>query len=194
MMQIQAGTYKGRKLLSPPPAAQTRPLTGLAKKSLFDTLSAWLEGGRIVDLYAGTGTIGLEALSRGAHCCYLAEKDPRVVARLKRNIAQLGLQQQTHIWVGDVERQLAGWMRSIEAPADVVFLDPPFAQAGRWQLDQKVPSLFSPIAEHLATDGVVVLRLPPKSEPPEVLGPLRLVRRRKKGSMGLFYLQKPEAP
>jgi 16S rRNA (guanine(966)-N(2))-methyltransferase RsmD len=193
-MQIQAGKFKGQKLLSPPSAAQTRPLTGLAKKSLFDTISAWLEGARVLDLYAGSGTMGLEALSRGADCCYLAEKDPKVVSRLKRNIQQLGLEDQAQIWVGDIHKHLSQWLRPLKSPLDLVFIDPPFAASGNWDLEEMGQALFAPVASHLAGDGLVVLRMPPKFELPERVGPLEVVRRRKKGSMGIFYLQKPGAP
>jgi 16S rRNA (guanine(966)-N(2))-methyltransferase RsmD len=194
MMQIQAGTFKGHKLLSPPGHAATRPLTGLAKKSLFDTLSAWLDAGRVVDLYAGTGTIGLEAISRGADYCWLAERDRHVVNRLRRNIAALGAQDRCEVWAGDVEKRLAGWLASLEAPVDVVFLDPPFAASQRWDLAEMTTSLFEPIAGSLAPDGIVVLRMGPKVEIPDRVGPLEVVRRRQSGSMSLFFLQLPGAP
>ncbi len=193
-MQIQAGKFKGQKLLSPPSSSQTRPLTGLAKKSLFDTISAWLEGARVLDLYAGTGTMGLEALSRGADRCYLAEKDPRVVSRLKRNIHQLDMEDRAEVWVGDIHKHLPQWLGALKSPMDLVFIDPPFAASGTWDLEEKVPALFAPVASHLAGDGLVVLRMPPRFELPEKVGPLEVVRRRRKGSMGLFYLQKPGAP
>jgi 16S rRNA (guanine966-N2)-methyltransferase len=194
MMQIQAGAFKGHKLLSPPSNAATRPLTGLAKKSLFDTLSAWLEAGRVVDLYAGTGTIGLEAISRGADYCWLAERDRHVANRLRRNIAALGAEDRCEIWTGDVEKHLVGWLDSLEAPVDVVFLDPPFADSKRWDLGEKVSSLFEPIARSLAPDGIVVWRTGPKVEAPDRVGPLEVVRRRRPGSMSLFFLQLPGAP
>ena len=85
-MRILAGEYKGRKLLPPPGRAQTRPITGSVKKSLFDMLGVRLVDAIVVDLYCGTGTIGLEALSRGAARCYFAERDRAVLERLRRNI------------------------------------------------------------------------------------------------------------
>ena len=78
---------KGRKIL-PPPEMTTRPMTSMVKKSLFSILTATgnLDGGVVLDLYAGTGTLGLESLSCGAKHCYFAERDRQAINRLKRNI------------------------------------------------------------------------------------------------------------
>ena len=68
-MQIMAGQFKGRKLLPPKGSKTTRPITGLARKSLFGILAPWLPEATVLDLFAGTGTIGIEALSHGAAMC-----------------------------------------------------------------------------------------------------------------------------
>ena len=85
-MRILSGMYKGHRLLSPPPGRATQPVTGRVKKSLFVMLGGRLEGAAVVDLYCGTCSMGLEALSRGARACWFAERDRRTVARLRRNI------------------------------------------------------------------------------------------------------------
>ena len=78
-MQILAGAHKGRKLLSPPRGSEGRPITSMAKKSLFDMLGGRLAGATVVDLYCATGTMGLEALSRGAARCYFADREARLL-------------------------------------------------------------------------------------------------------------------
>src|SRR4030067_988666 len=109
-MRIIAGAYKGRKLLSPPRHSGTRPLTASVKKSLFDTLGPWLEGAIVLALYCGTGTLGLEALSRGAAGCSFAESDRHVVGRLRRNVEAIGAEKRCRIWVGDIWRRLVHWL------------------------------------------------------------------------------------
>ena len=106
-MRILAGTYKGRRLLSPPVGSETRPITGAAKKSLFDMLAGSVPGAAVVDLYCGTGSLGLEALSRGARTCAFADRDRRVLGRLRRNIEAVGATEACDVWPGDVTKGLA---------------------------------------------------------------------------------------
>jgi len=89
-MRIIAGEFRGRKLL-PPEGAVTRPITDRVKQSLFDILAPRLEGALVSDLFAGTGSLGLESLSRGARQAVFFETHRGAVARLRRNIEQLGL-------------------------------------------------------------------------------------------------------
>jgi 16S rRNA (guanine966-N2)-methyltransferase len=185
MIRILAGLYKGRNILPPPKRAQTRPLTGLAKKSLFDMLAAWMDGARVLDLYCGTGTAGLEAISRGAAHCWFAERDRQVLSRLKRNIADLDARDRATVWAGNVQTRLADWLATLEAPVDVAFVDPPYGAARNWRFDQQIETIFAPLAEHLAGDGRLVLRLPDRAQAPRRLGPLVPERTRQFGEMKL---------
>lgn len=172
-MRILAGQFKGRNLLSPPGRRTTRPITGLVRKSLFDTLAPWLTDALVLDLFCGTGTIGLEALSRGARRCAFADRDRAAIGRLKRNIEQLGVADRTDVWSGDLFARLGGWLKALDAPVDLAFCDPPFAAARGWDWSQATASLFDPVGEVLAGDGRLVLRTPAGAEPPEQLGRLR---------------------
>jgi len=187
-MRILAGEYKGRKLLSPPGRAQTRPITGSVKKSLFDMLGGRLIDAVVVDLYCGTGTIGLEALSRGAARCYFAERDRAVLERLRRNIDAVGAGDRSVVWTGDAARGLAGRLAGVDGAVDLAFVDPPYAVARQWSWDQVGRSVFGPLAEHLADDGLVVLRLPGDVELPAKIKGLEIVRKRKYGDMALALL------
>jgi len=187
-MRILAGEYKGRKLLPPPGRAQTRPITGSVKKSLFDMLGDRLIGAVVVDLYCGTGTIGLEALSRGAARCCFAERDRAVLARLRRNIEAVGAGDRSAVWAGDVARGLTRRLTGVGGAVDLAFVDPPYAQARQWSWEQVGRTIFAPLAEHLADDGRVVLRLPGKVECPATLKGLEIVRERKYGDMALALL------
>ena len=169
-MHIEAGLYKGRALLGPPAGSVTRPITGRAKKSLFDTLTDWMPGAVVADLYCGTGSMGLEALSRGARLVALAEKDHRVLARLRRNIETLGAAGACRVWPGDVTRGLTRRLDGLGEPIDVAFVDPPYAAVRKWNWPAAERMVFAPLADHLADDGVVVLRMPDNAPLPKAAG------------------------
>jgi len=189
-VRILAGRFKGHKLLSPPSRAATRPITGRAKKSLFDTLAPRLGGAAVLDLYCGTGTMGLEALSRGAKACWFADRDGRVLARLQRNIEALGASEPCTVWRGDVAARLARWLEGIDGALDLAFVDPPYALARRWRWPAAEVKIFGPLAAKLADDGLVVLRAPAGLALPERIAELSRVRTRKYGGMAVALLAK----
>ncbi len=190
-MRILSGKYKGRVLLPPPKQAQTRPITSRAKKSLFDTLGPYLEDAVVMDLYSGTGTMGIEALSRGAKHCFFAEKDRGVVDRLKRNLQECGATADSTIWSGDITITLRPRMTGFDQALDVVFVDPPYVDTRRWNWDKAASNIFAPLAGVLAHDGLIVLRTPKGADPPEGLGGLAVYRTKKYGSMLVTLLENP---
>lgn len=189
-MRIIGGRYKGRELL-PPHGSGTRPITGLVKKSLFGMLGEDLTGTVILDLYCGTGTMGLEAVSRNARHVYFAEKDRSALGRLSENIRMVGAQDRCTIWAGDVPRRLGKWLGAVAGPIDVAFVDPPYQQVRQWPWDEIVQDVFAPLGARLAAEGVVVLRSPADAALPETLGPLVVYRTRLYGDMKLTLLGLP---
>jgi 16S rRNA (guanine966-N2)-methyltransferase len=187
-MRILAGEFKGRVLLPPPSVVATRPITAAAKKSLFDILAPVLPDAAVADLYCGTGTLGLEALSRGGRRCWFADRDRRVLDRLRRNIQTLGLADRCTVWRGDVPARLAGWLEALPAPLDVAFVDPPYVDARRWSWPQAVDRLFGPLTRHLRDGGLVVLRVPAALEVPPHLGALAVRRTKRYGDMAVVLL------
>ena len=121
MTRIVAGTHRGRPLRVPPGSA-TRPTADRAREGMFSSLQSLLdlEGATVLDLYAGSGALGLEALSRGAAAATLVESDERAVAVLRANVDGLGLP--ATVAALPVERFLAGEPQ----PYDLVLLDPPY--------------------------------------------------------------------
>lgn len=123
--RVVAGVARGRRL-AVPPGTGTRPTSDRAREGLFSTLTALLgtwAGRRVLDLYAGSGAVGLEALSRGASHCLLVEADPAALRTLRANVETLGLPG-AEVVGARVERTAAG---AVPGPAyDVVFLDPPY--------------------------------------------------------------------
>ena len=128
-MRIVAGKYRRRTLL-PPAGEQTRPITDRAKEQLFENLGGELHGERVLDAFAGTGTIGLEALSRGASGCVFLEGDKRTHGLLQENVAKLGAGDVSICWRVDILRT-SFKARDAEGlmPFDLLFFDPPYKMA-----------------------------------------------------------------
>ncbi|MGW2596767.1 16S rRNA (guanine(966)-N(2))-methyltransferase RsmD [Streptomyces klenkii] len=126
MTRVIAGTAGGRRL-AVPPGTGTRPTSDRAREGLFSTLESLLgtlHGTRVLDLYGGSGAVGLEALSRGAAHVLLVESDARAVRTIRENVRTLGLPG-AEVRAGKAEQTVAG--PAPAAPYDVVFLDPPYA-------------------------------------------------------------------
>jgi 16S rRNA (guanine966-N2)-methyltransferase len=159
-MRIIAGEFRGRKLLAPPSDA-TRPITDRAKQSLFDILAPDLPDALVYDCFAGTGSMGLECLSRGAKFATFFEVDRPTVARLNQNIVAMGVGDRSRIVPGDLFR----WFNlstvrpgTTEASgADVVFLDPPYRFL-RDHADEVLQLALHLTHNHLRPDAIVVFR------------------------------------
>jgi 16S rRNA (guanine(966)-N(2))-methyltransferase RsmD len=122
MLRIVAGKWRGRRLHTVP-GRQVRPTADRVKESLYNVLQGRVEGGRVLDLYAGSGNLGLEALSRGARRAVLVERDAGALAVLRRNVAALAAQDETDVVHADALRYLAS--RHPE-PFDLILADPPY--------------------------------------------------------------------
>lgn len=125
-MRIIRGRFRRRKLQSNP-GDTTRPITDRVKESLFEYVEDDLKNARVADVFAGTGTIGLESLSRGAHSIVFIEKDRKALELLRKNVAMLGIEDETLCWSADV-LMTSFRPKNVEGmtPFDVVFFDPPY--------------------------------------------------------------------
>ena len=171
-MRIVAGSKKGARIFAPK-GASTRPTSDRVREAIFAILGA-VEGARVLDLFAGSGALGLEALSRGAETAVFVESDPVAVKAIERNLEKLGLE--GRIVRADVRRHLS---RENER-YDVVFVDPPY---------EMVESLRMPLAEHLprvlAEGGSVVFESAAGVEPDLPL-PVRSSRRHGSTQLTLY--------
>ena len=133
-MRIIAGEWRGRKLAAPK-GDGTRPTADRARETLFAMLTSRLgdfEGLQIADLFAGSGALGLEALSRGAAHCLFVEQDRAAVDVIRANITILGAQARSRVEVGSVMQ-----LRAASAPLDLILVDPPYQSgAGEVALDR----------------------------------------------------------
>ena len=120
-MRIVAGTLRGRRIVAPD-ARTTRPTTDKVREAVFNALASLdvVVDARVVDLYAGSGALGIEALSRGASHCTFVERDRAAVRAIDENVAVLGLRDRSRVIVGD------GIAMAPRVAADLVFADPPY--------------------------------------------------------------------
>jgi 16S rRNA (guanine966-N2)-methyltransferase len=153
-MRIIGGEFRSRRILAPANDA-TRPITDRVKQSLFDILSPRIEGAAVYDCFAGTGSMGLECLSRGAQQVLFFESDRSAAGLLRKNIASLGVKDRSDV----VDRDLFAWFETSAAsqPVDLVFLDPPYRfLTERADGLRKLASRLA--ADHLAPGGLVIFR------------------------------------
>lgn len=181
-MRVIAGVHRGRRLLRPKGQA-IRPTSDRVKEALFSILGERTTGARVLDLYAGTGSIGIEALSRGAAHVTFVETNRTALRLVESNLQQCGLQQSATICACQV-RQFFCRAPYWSGPYDIVFCDPPY---------ELTPDLVAFVKEWerrwLTDDAIVVLEHGRKTVLPMTLGPLSQVRRYDYGDTALTRFQ-----
>ncbi len=171
-MRVIAGRAKGRRL-SGPRGRGTRPSSELVRGAIFSALaSLGADLSRVLDLYAGTGALGIEALSRGAQWCDFVEKDPRACAAIRDNLSRTGFAERARVHCAPVERAL----ERLEGTYTLVLADPPYAAEAAGFLDRMGASA---LVEPAKT--VLVLEHSAREEGLERLGALSLLSRRRHG-------------
>jgi len=195
-MRIISGS-KARMTLLGPRDLTTRPITDRVKESLFAVLAEVVEGAYVSDLFCGTGSLGLECLSRGAVHAVMVERDKDAVNRLRKNVTKLGFDEQTTILHTDVMRcggHLLCACRSKTKPgphqANLVFIDPPYALSQDASARSRLATLLDKITEHIADRAVVVVRHSRRTELLRQYGRLHLCDHRQYGSMAITFLEK----
>lgn len=156
-MRIIAGEFKSRPIYSPPDDG-TRPMPDRVKESVFSILRGHMEGARVADLFAGSGTIGLEAISRGAAECVFVEKRREVALVLEANIEMLGAGDRSQVVVGDALG--IGTLARVAPGTHVIFMDPPYSMMEDGMQRQRVLGAASKLIERLDETGFLLLRTP----------------------------------
>jgi len=176
------------KLLSPRKDV-SRPIIDRVKESLFSVLYKYdLPDGKIVaDLFCGVGSLGLEALSRGANFVTFVEEDPNIISTLETNIEKAGFVDRAKIVRADAFKIGAP---PNEQPYDLVFVDPPYADTTEIGDDSPLSELLAILINQLAPDGTVVVRTSKRTQLLEQYGQLHVIERRQWGTMAVTILQK----
>ena len=178
-MRVIAGTLKGRRLKTPDWEG-LRPTSDKLRETLFNILAPRIAGARVLDGFAGTGALGIEALSRGAASVVFVERDRRAQALIAANLAQCGIETGYNLVRGTFDRSIAALQGSAPEPFDIVLLDPPYAIPADTTL-MEVDALLSP-------GGIVVLEHGRRMPAPEQSNRLTRVRQVTSGdSMLSFY-------
>ncbi len=189
-MRIISGTKRGMKLLSPKGYDTTRPITDRVKESLFNILYNYdMPDERIVaDLFCGTGSLGLEALSRGAREVTFVEKDASAVEVLNRNIAKAGFIAQSKVIRANALKVGAA-QSSGDEKCELVFVDPPYKMTEDMGAGSPVAGLFELVSEQAADEAVVVVRTHRRISLLDEYSGLKVIDRREWGTMAVTFLR-----
>ncbi len=186
------------KLFSPKTDV-SRPITDRVKESLFNVLyKCDLPKGKVVaDLFCGVGSLGLEALSRGAEFVIFVEQDQKVIEVLERNIEKTGFVKESKVVRANAFKIGASGFGMLHPDEpddkrsyDLVFVDPPYAFTKNVGQDSPLSELLISISQQLNTDGIVVVRTERRTELLEKYAKLEIIERRQWGTMAITILQK----
>lgn len=177
-MRIIAGDLRGRKLLALE-GEETRPTLERVKEGVFSSIQFVLEGARVLDLFAGSGQMGLEALSRGAAFAVFIDQNPAATAVVTQNCKALGVFSDCRVATMPAESFLAGSKEQF----DIVFMDPPYRQG---TLEHLLPA----VSDHVTPGGFVLCESEPEAQLPEKAGGLELVRQYRYGTVKVCKYRK----
>lgn len=183
-MRVIAGAYKGRTLKTPTWEG-VRPTSDRLRETLFNVLAPRVRGARVLDVYAGTGAVGIEALSRGAAHVTFIESDRRAQALIADNLARCGITDGCAIIRATAARAFETLRRGPSfVPFDIILLDPPY--------DRAATEALAGVEALLAAGGLVVFEHARRTPVPQALGPLILTRDLVSGDSALaFYACQP---
>lgn len=182
-MIITAGKYKGRKLKIPK-GDTVRSSTALLKESLFNIIQEEIYNSIFLDIFAGSGSVGIEALSRGAKFAYFIEKNRLNCSVIKNNLNLVSAEDKSKVINSPVEKFLSRNM--LDQPVDIVFLDPPYDIAK----PEYIKNIFNQIVQNnfLADNGVIILEFPAYDSAEQFnIASLQFIKEKKYGISGLGF-------
>lgn len=162
---------------------EVRPTSNRLREALFARLGDTVEGARVLDLFAGSGALGIEALSRGAATCVFVEKGAKAAATIKRNLEETGLIERARVIKVDAEAYLGRAGR--EGPFDLVLIDPPYSTG----LPSEVLSALN-LNDLLSPGAVVVVEVSSRVDPPDEVEGYSIDAFKRYGDSALIYLAK----
>lgn len=182
-LTVTGGRLGGRRIVAPA-GPRLRPTPARVKEAVFSILAPRLAGARVLDMYAGSGALGIEALSRGAAAAVFVEADARTTTALAATLQSLDLTSVARIVRGRIERVIA----RLEGPFDLIFADPPYALAPPVDLFERLLA-----DEYLASGALLLYEHAARSQP--TLPPtLRLLRHCRWGEVALSIIAAAEDP
>ena len=182
-MRILAGKARGRKIAAPT-GRRTRPTLQVVRKSIFDTLGNRVAGARVLDLFSGAGTLGLESLSRGSKAATFVEVDVATIRILEKNVSELSFAEQCTLVHGDALTVLLSSCRK-GVKYDIVFADPPYGSESAAQLIEAFRR-----CDILQPLGILVVEHAKPAAFPSQMGLLTLWKTREFGETRVSFYQK----
>lgn len=183
ILRVISGTAKGHKLKTPKGNA-TRPTTDRVKESLFNIIAPYLQNANVLDLFAGTGSLGIEALSRGAESAVFIDKSQECYGIIKDNLIHTRLSEKAEVYSGDSILMLD---RLKGKKFDIIFLDPPYSKG---LIDEALINIIK--NELICKDTVIIAERDAKDIILEEIGSLKRVRDQKYGDTVLSFYISPE--
>jgi len=174
-LRIIAGEFKGKRLFSPKDR-RVRPTTDKVKEAVFSMVSGYLEDAVVVDLFSGTGNLGLEALSRGARKCWFCDNSRDSMELVRRNIAHCGQEERSVTLTGDFSRALG----RVTDKVDILFLDPPY---GKGLIEKSLERACE--LSLLGQDGVAVAECGEGEDLPEAVSGMTKVKQKRYGAISV---------
>ena len=172
-MRIITGEYKGRRLETPKDNS-VRPTSDKVKEAIFSIIAFDVAESVCVDLFAGTGNLGLEALSRGAQRCYFGDKSRESIALVRRNVNSCGAQEKSIILLGEYQKVLS----SLKEQADLFFLDPPYRKGLMIDCIEKIAQ-----GGLLRQNGLIVAEHSKDEVLPDIISGFSKLKERKYGTI-----------
>ncbi len=177
MLQIIGGEFKSRKILQPS-NTKTRPVSQKVREAIFNVLSTRVEGAQVADLFAGSGALGIEALSRGADFAVFVEKDPRALSMIKNNIQKLGLTSRSSV----IHSSVKNYIESTSELKDIILLDPPY-------VDFNI-ELVNMVINLLKSTGVIVVSCSRNASLTELRKEYKIAQQKIYGDTQIVYIIK----
>lgn len=175
-LRVSGGEARGRRLKAP---KNIRPTQGMVKQAIFNMVGPGIDGARVLDLFAGSGALGIEALSRGAAMVTFVDREPRGLAILRQNLDALGFKQRARVVRADVGRWIEASPEEL-ATADLIFLDPPYGDA---VFDRALQAI-----DRSESRAIVVAEYSRRQQLP-TLGRLQAIRERRYGDTMLAVMR-----
>ncbi len=178
-LRIVGGLFRGR-LLKSPQGDQTRPTTSMVREAVFNICQEWIQGARFLDLFAGSGAMGLEAISRGAIFATFIDKDKHASACIRQNIELLQVQEMAQVLTIEVRTALP----KLLSPYDIIYIDPPYEKDTAVILDELTK------LNLLSSNGILFVEERYQSKTAHIPKGFELINKRRYGIAQLLWYRK----
>ncbi len=190
MMKILSGSARGRRIKTLPKDPLVRPILARIKKSVFDILRFRMKGSRFLDLYAGTGAVGLEALSEGAASAVFVEQDPKCVKLIHENIDHFKFNEQAEVFRLNATQDLS----PLPKPFDLIFMGPPYIDAAKNMIKLVQPTIDAIHKAGLLAPNGIIIAQHHKSEKVESTAAFEIRREENYSETIVTFLKEPKQP